>query len=120
MHALTSRKTIFTRFNTVTCKAFPTPAPMRDRIIVTSPVINFAFEPFYRVILLYTNWDNDKPVAKLVSASVPIITNRDAANIVKTCRIEGTAIVVTVLKDDAVLYMTNIKNKGLDCMIDEA
>lgn len=100
--------------------AFATPAPLVDRIADVAPKFSFSFEPYYRVILVYSNWTNDKPIGKLVSASIPIITEKHATNVVRRTRIEGRAIIVTVLKNEALTYMQNIKNKGLDCVIDEA
>lgn len=82
--------------------------------------LSLTFEPFYRVVLVYSDWVNDKPIAQKVRYSVPIITATDAVNVVKRARAQGKAIVVTVIKDDAIMYMNNLKTKGLDVIIDEA
>jgi ATP-dependent Clp protease adapter protein ClpS len=86
------------------------------------PSLTFAYEPFYRVILLYSGWadNNEKEMAYRVHKSVPIITFNNAKNIVQRARVEGRCIVVTVIKDDAVLYSGNLKAKGFDVMLDEA
>ena len=93
-------------------------APTKESIML--PGISLQFEPFYRVILVYSDWLNDKPVAQKVRYSVPIITSNDAMNVTRRARVEGRSIIVTVIKDDAILYMTNLKNKGLDVILDEA
>lgn len=93
-------------------------APAKEPIMI--PGISLQFEPFYRVILVYSEWLNDKSTAQKVRHSVPIITLNDAINVTRRARVEGRSIVVTVIKDDAILYMTNLKNKGLDVILDEA
>lgn len=82
--------------------------------------INISFEPFYRVILYYSNWDDDKTTALKITNAVSIVDFNAATKIVQNAKSHGKAIVVTVIKDDAVLYMNNLKNKGLDVSIDEA
>lgn len=93
--------------------------PLRSAV-PSKEEISFTFEPFYRVVLVYNDWINDKPIAQKVRYSVPIISGNDAANVVKRARLKGDAIIVTVIKDDAEKYMSNLKTKGLDVFIDEA
>jgi len=80
----------------------------------------FAYEPYYRVILIYSNWVDDKDVAQKVHHSINVLGYNEALRVVRNAHTEGKAIVVTVIKDDAVLYMSNMKNKGLDVVLDEA
>lgn len=82
--------------------------------------INISFEPFYRVILYYSNWDDDKATALKITNAISIIDFNAAMKVVQNAKGYGKAIVVTVIKDDAVLYMNNLKNKGLEVSIDEA
>lgn len=103
------------RFRMVVSRA--TAAPLKSQ-----PVLSFAYEPFYRVILLYSGWgdNNEKEMAYRVHKSVPIVSFSNAKSIVQRARVEGRCIVVTVIKDDAVLYSGNLKAKGFDVMLDEA
>jgi hypothetical protein len=98
--------------------AYATAAPLKKQ----TPSLTFAFEPFYRVILLYSGWseNNEKEMAYRVHKSVPIVPFKSAKTIVQRTRIEGRCIIVTVVKDDAMLYLSNLKAKGFDVMLDEA
>lgn len=115
MLAAASARTVRARCGVVTRA---TAAPLRK----STSSLTFAFEPFYRVILLYSGWsDNDeKEMALRVRKAVPIISFNNAKTIVQRSKIEGRCIVVTVIKDDAVLYSSNLKSKGFDVMLDEA
>lgn len=96
-------------------------APMLEKTVSSEVIIpSFSFEPFYRVILQYSEWESDKPIARKVAQAVPIISGVQAMRITRKCRQTGNAIVVTVKKDDAVLYASNLRNKGLRVIMDEA
>ena len=99
--------------------------PYQTRVLPTptkkdAPLANITFEPFYRVVLIYSEWENDKSVAQKVKISVPIISGADALSVTKRAKQEGRAIVVTVIKEDALTYMNNLRRKGLITEIDEA
>ena len=93
-------------------------------IMSTSPLIyksiSFAYEPFYRVILVYTNWTNDSTVAEKVRASCRTVTFTEALKTVRYSKIHGGGIVCTVLKDEADIYSNNMKKRGLTVLLDEA
>jgi ATP-dependent Clp protease adapter protein ClpS len=82
--------------------------------------INFSYEPFCRVILVYSNWIEDKLTAALVVNAVPKLPYNDAIRIVRSAHINGSAIVVTVLRQEAAIYADNLLKKGLDCFLEEA
>jgi len=84
--------------------------------------IKVSFEPFYRVILLYNGWpdDKDKDVAVKVKTAINMLSFGEALTRVRTARNDETAILVTVPKDDAILYLGNILKKGLEAQLDEA
>lgn len=94
--------------------------PVVEKQSDSETTLSFSFEPFYRVILLYSDWDNDKSIAKKISKAVPIVSSVYAVQVARRCRLTGQAIVVTVIKDDAILYMSNLRNQGLRVTIDEA
>lgn len=90
--------------------------PLMDKLVDLS----ITFEPIYRVILINSDWVNDKDVAKKIKTSVPPLTFADSLKIARQARVEGRAIVITAQKDDAIYYLSNLKNKGLIVMLDEA
>ena len=84
--------------------------------------IKVSFESFYRVVLVYNGWtdDMDKDVALKVKQAVDTLSFGEALVRVRTARNEDVAILVTVPKDDAVLYLGNLFKKGLEAQLDEA
>jgi ATP-dependent Clp protease adapter protein ClpS len=82
--------------------------------------LTFTYEPFYRVVLIYSNWTYDKEVAQKVHNAVPVIGFNDALRVVRNAEKDGRAIVITCIKDDANQYVSNLKKKGLDVTIVEA
>lgn len=84
--------------------------------------IKVSFESFYRVVLVYNGWtdDKDKDVALKVKNAVSILSFGEALARVRTARKEDMAILVTVPKEDAILYMGNLFKKGLEAQLDEA
>jgi len=82
--------------------------------------LNIAFEPFYRVILIYTNWTDDKDVALRVTQAVPIVKFKVALQIVRNASSYGSAIIATVTKDDALAYVKSLTFKGLEAVVEEA
>ena len=84
--------------------------------------LNLTFEPFYRVVLLYNGWkdDKDKDIAIKVKQSVNILSFSESLVRARNARIQHSAILVTVPKDDAQLYLENLVKKGLEVKLDEA
>lgn len=99
-------------------------APLfQDRLLPSSSTIfnlNISFEPFYRVILVYSNWTDDKDVALRVSQAVPIVKFKNALQIVRNAKSYGNAIIVTVTKYDAISYVKSLELKGLEGIMEEA
>ena len=76
--------------------------------------LNISFESFYRVILTYDNWNNDKNVAMVLMNAINVIRYNQSIHIVKNARKYGKAIVVTVNKETAELYVQRMRKIGLD------
>lgn len=93
--------------------------PLMDK---ENAIINFniSFEPFYRVILQYSNWTDDKDTAHLVKNAVPQLHFNEALRITKQARSTGKSIVMTSLKEEADKYASNLRSKGLDAYLEEA
>jgi hypothetical protein len=84
--------------------------------------LNISFEPFYRVVLIYNGWkdDKDKDVAIKVKQSIDILSFGESLGRARTARQQSSAILVTVPKDDAHVYVENLVKKGLEAKLDEA
>lgn len=95
-------------------------APIREVFNVDVIMPNFSFAPIYRVVLRYSNWSDDKEVAKTVKQSVPVISYSAAKQVVANAKAYGNSIVITANQDDAKKYMKNLVAKGLDADIIEA
>ena len=89
-----------------------------DKVVISG--FTFSFEPFYRLILIYSNWASDKITAEKIRASVPIVTFTEALKVTRTAKVDGKAIIATVIKDDAVAYARNLELRGLQVELDEA
>lgn len=81
---------------------------------------SFEVEPFYRVLLHYSQWTNKDQVARIVRFSVPVLSMNEALHIVGMAESYETAIVVTVKKQEAELYMQRLLIAGLKSSIDIA
>lgn len=90
----------------------------KDFAIFDTP--SFQFEPFYRVILHYTQWVEGKPVARLVRIAVPIISMNECIRVVEMAETHNTAIVVTVKKDEAEMYVQRLLVAGLIASLEVA
>jgi ATP-dependent Clp protease adapter protein ClpS len=90
---------------------------IQDRIIDD---FDMTFEPFYRVILHYTNWKEDKIIAGLIKQGVPFLQHSQAIQTVKNAVAYGTAIVITATREDAELYEARLKRLGLKVSLDMA
>lgn len=82
--------------------------------------LRISFEPFYRVILRYNDWNDDKEAAKTLCRCVSIIDFSKGMYIVRTAKAKGTAIVVTVTHEEARQYKSRILQNGMDAFIEEA
>lgn len=82
--------------------------------------IDMTFEPIYRVILHYTNWNDHRIIGKAVKQAVPVITYTHALRSAENAAAHGSAIVVTVPKDDAEMYESRLSRAGLKASLDLA
>lgn len=97
-----------------------TEAPIRDTNKEQVIMPTFSFEPIYRVLLYYNNWEDDRNVAKIIKQCVPIISYGAAKQVVSNARAYGNSIVVTAMQEDATKYYRNLLSKGLNVDIIEA
>ena len=72
------------------------------------------FEPYYRVVLVYNNWDDDKRAAARLVLAVRILDFKHSMQITKNAKNDGIAIVVTVMQNDAEMYLHKMRKFGLD------
>lgn len=107
----------------------PSRSLVRARAILDAKVapraatdIVFRFEPFYRVLLVYSGWPDvdDKDIGKKVKLSVPILSLGDSVSISRRARAEGRSIVVTVPEDEAGVFVKRLKDRGLLADVEEA
>lgn len=80
--------------------------------IMTS--LKIKFEPYYRVVLVYNNWEDDKNAAARLILAVHILDPKQGIHVAKNARKEGLAIVVTVMQQDAEIYLHKMRKVGLD------
>lgn len=85
---------------------------------VTPP--SFEFEPFYRVLLHYSQWTSGEQVARIVRIAVPVITANESVRIVSMAESYDTSIVVTVKKEEAEMYALRLMGAGLKSSTEEA
>jgi hypothetical protein len=83
-----------------------------DTDLATS--LRISFEPFYRVVLLYTQWEDDKKAASRLVTAVSLIKIAEGVHITRSARKYGMSIVVTVLQAEAELYLRKMRANGLD------
>ena len=81
---------------------------------------SFAYEPIYRVILHYNQWQDAKPIALRVRQAVPVLSGADAQRVVENAQAHGTAIVITAPHDDAEMYESRLTRVGLKASIEVA
>lgn len=81
---------------------------------------SFQFEPFFRVILHFSEWSEGKQIAKLVRIAVPIISSTESIRVVEMAELHTKSIVVTVKKDEAELYVQRLLVAGLIASMEEA
>lgn len=102
-------------------KSFASPSPPApEKIKEVSTTINISFEPLYRIIIVYTNWSDDKLIAEKVKSGVPIISYKEAIRAVKYAKSHGKAILCVVLKDKAILYSKKLNLHGISVILEEA
>ena len=82
--------------------------------------INVSFEEFYRVILHYSQWVDDKPIAQKVVLAVPHLTTNEAIRIVECAHSYGSAIVVTLPLDEATICKDSLVRVGLKATMELA
>ena len=93
-------------------------APAAEPKSVYFPKVSF--EPYWRVILKYSGWSDNKLVAEYVKGSIPSLQYSNAMRIVMVAQKEGQSIVVTAIRDQAEIYCDNLKRKKLDAFLEEA
>ena len=101
-------------------KALASPLAPPQKINEVSTTLNISFEPLYRIILVYTNWSDDKLIAEKVKSGVPIISYKEAIRAVKYAKVHGKAILCVVLKDKAILYSKKLNLHGISVILEEA
>lgn len=82
--------------------------------------VNISFEEFYRVMLHYSAWSDDKETARKVIQAVSILRMNEAIRIVDSARRYGRSIVTTVPKEEAELYTDNLVRIGLKATLELA
>lgn len=109
---------------TVTIVTKATQSPPQGALLESRDVsianLVFAYEPFYRVVLLFSGWNDDRVVARKIRMSIPMLRFADCINIAKQARLRGRAIIVTVKKDEAFQYSKDLETRGLKVLLDEA
>lgn len=97
---------------------YDTPVPVLKKTHDLNQSIRF--EPFYRVLLHYSMWNDNKLVAKTVAKAVPIISFNDGLRVAEAAEKVGSAIVVTVPLEDAEIYDDRLRHAGLKSSIESA
>lgn len=82
-------------------------------------VLQLRFEPLFRVLLYYHEWNSEEVKAK-VKMCVPILTMRETSKIVRHAEKYGNSIVCTVSYDKAMLYCDALNHAGLNATLEEA
>lgn len=72
-----------------------------NRQMQGGPSMSISFDDFYRVVLHYTQWVDDDPIAQKVKRAVPQMTMNEALRIVDSARRYGASIVLTAPLEDA-------------------
>lgn len=79
-----------------------------------------SFEPIYRIVLYFTQWNDNTEIARRIVKSVPIIRVAEAMRISQNAASYGTAIVITAPLSDAQVYLNRLTNEGLKVSLDVA
>jgi len=79
-----------------------------------------SFEPIYRIILYFTQWNDNTEIARRIVKSVPVIRVAEAMRISQSAANNGTAIVITAPLSDAQVYLNRLTNEGLKVSLDVA
>lgn len=82
--------------------------------------VNILFEEFYRVILHYSGWSDDKETARKVIQAIAGMKMNEAVRIADSARRFGMAIVATVPKEEATVYTDNLLRIGLKASMEVA
>jgi len=83
--------------------------------------LNIKFDSFYRVVLIYNNWTDDKAIGRAILRAIPSLKSASKClHIARAARSEGRAIVLTAIKDEAKKHIRALTLNGLDAELDEA
>lgn len=82
--------------------------------------MKICFDSLYRVILRYNDWEDDRKTAKLIKRNVRMISYEWAMEVTKKAKMNDIAIIVTVPKEDAKIYMDRLLMHYLDVFIEQA
>ena len=94
-------------------------APVRPRRqLMDLPKMNFA--PIFRVILHYTQWEDNKEIARRITRAIPAIRGSNAIRIVENAVLYGSAIIIVAPIDEATIYETKLTRMGLKVSLDIA
>ena len=105
-------------YHVTTTARLETPVASKPNTIMN---LNIRFDSFYRVVLIYSNWTDDKATARLVLRAIPSLkTVNTTLHIVRSARSHGKAIVVTAIKDEAKQHVRALARYGLDADLEEA
>lgn len=91
-----------------------------DRQMQGNSSLSISFDDFYRVVLHYTQWSDDDPVAQKVRRAVPQMTMNEALRIVDAARRYGASIVVTAPLEDATRCMDSLNRFQLKATMELA
>ena len=81
---------------------------------------NISFEPFYRVILQYTLWNDNKLIAEKIVKAIPGIGKDNADRSARIAKAYGSSILLTTTRDMAESYVQRLGTFGLKGNIEEA
>lgn len=91
-----------------------------DRELYGNSSLSISFEDFYRVMLHYSNWVDDDPIAQKVKRAVPQMTMNEALRIVDSARRYGTSIVLTASLEDATICRDKLVRSQLKATMELA
>lgn len=97
----------------------PTTKPIRIRPSISN-VDKIAFEPFYRVLLKYTDWVDGKETATRVKRAIDAVSLGEAFRAVRHAEKHGVGIVITAEEAKAKTYVRRLEKQGLSALIEEA
>jgi hypothetical protein len=91
-----------------------------EKALTVNYSINFNFEPFYRVVLKYSAWNDSENITRTVKRAVSIISLEDARRAVQEAEVRGAGIVLTTEEHEATLYAQRLAQSGLSACVEEA